>query len=116
MDSAEKLYRCTRRLLDHLQKGLPKTDRETYIEMIEKLLDERQQLIAQLPESFNGQETVIGEKIIRDDHLIQKMLRSMFDEIKEDVHHLQRRKQMRNRYVHPYSNGEADGMFLDKRK
>ena len=116
MNPVEQLYDCTKRLADHLRKGLPKTDREAYIEEIQRLLDERQRLIEQLPKPVNGKETIIGEEIIRDDRLIQEMLGAMFDEIKNDVHQLQRQKRMRNRYVHPYSNGTADGMCLDKRK
>lgn len=116
MNPVEQLYGCTKRLVEHLRKGLPKTDREAYIETIEKLLEERQRLIEQLPKLINGKKTIIGEEIIRDDRLIQEMLGAMFDEIKKDVHQLQRQKRMRNRYVHPYSNGAADGMFLDKRK
>lgn len=116
MGSVTQLYDCTKRLYEHLRKGLPKTDREAYIEKIEHLLEERQRYMQQLPEEFDGEETAIGKTTVDIDRSVQRMLAIVFDQIKEDVDQFQRHKVTNERYVHPYRKGSADGMFLDKRK
>lgn len=48
MSVLNEIHRVTKELFTHLQKTLPKDDREQYIEVINRLLDERDMLLKQL--------------------------------------------------------------------
>lgn len=114
--AARQLYDCTKRLYTHLKKGLPKKNREDYIAAIQQLLEERQQGIDRLPNSFKGGALSFAEEMLVYDQAIQKMLAEMFEEIRENVHRIRRQKVTTEKYTHPYRSGSIDGIFLDKRK
>ncbi|HEU5139250.1 MAG TPA: hypothetical protein VFT51_04705 [Bacillales bacterium] len=116
MGPVESLYDCTKRLYSHLRQGLPKTDRDTYIDKIEELLEERQHWIEKIHFPAEGETSNLSRKMPEYEEAIQQMLGEIFDEVREDIHHLRRRQATSRRYTNPYQGGAADGMFLDKRK
>lgn len=116
MDAADHLYDCTRRLYLHLKQGLPFKERESFLETIQDLLDERQGWIDSLPSSFKAPEAPYAKELLAYDKAIQDMLGQMFEQIREDVHQFKKKKTTSERYARPYQTKSADGMFLDKRK
>ncbi|HEX7064436.1 MAG TPA: hypothetical protein VF199_05150 [Bacillales bacterium] len=116
MDPVESLYDCTKRLYGHLRKGLPKTDRDSYIDKIQELLDERQHWIDEIQFPAEKETNHFSKEFPELEEAIQRMLGQIFEEVREDIHHLRRRKTTSEKYTNPYKGGAADGMFLDKRK
>lgn len=106
----------TKELEGHLKKDLPKEDREPYIETIQRLLEERQELLSQLPDLSDMLEESTKQDMISLENTINTLLSKKMSIIKQDLRVLQLQKNQNNQYENPYGNISADGMFLDKKK
>lgn len=106
----------TKELQIHLEKEFPEEEREDYIGTIERLLEERQGILTDLPDLS----TVLDERnkveMISLETKIQELMKKHQEKIKTDIKTLQLQKKKGQNYSDPYSNVSADGMFLDKKK
>jgi flagellar protein FliT len=115
--TVQALYHCTERFYDHLHAwGSTKDDREAYIKKIERFLDEREQLIDNLPSTYSAEEKALGLKIVDYNKEIDKKLQITFQSVKQEIGNIKRQKVSNRRYANPYEGFSADGMFLDQRK
>ncbi|MBU8881205.1 hypothetical protein BGM26_19970 [Bacillus sp. FJAT-29790] len=110
-----KFIKKTKLLLTHLETESPSIEREEYIGTIHQLLDEREQLLSQLPDLHALNENV-KEELIQLETKIQSLLSNQKSAIKQDLQLLQLQKKKTNKYADPYGNVSVDGMFLDKKK
>lgn len=106
----------TKELQIHLEKEFPEEEREGYIRTIERLLEERQGILTNLPDLS----TVLDERnkaeMISLETKIQELMKKHQEKIKTDIKTLQLQKQKGSQYTEQYENFSIDGMFLDKKK
>lgn len=116
MDSAVKnLYELTILLHDVVHQEVPKDHRETQIEQITELLDERQQLLGQLKPPYNEEERQLGFEIVKLNEAIDQQLDKLFHDIKMDIKQVRVQKVKTTKYSNPYESLATDGIFFDKR-
>lgn len=106
----------TKQLQTHLEKGFPEENREEYIEIIDRLLGERQQHLNELPDLSSVLDERNKQELVSLEGQIQELLKTYRGKIKDDLKTLQLQKRKGNQYSEPYGNFSVDGMFLDKKK
>ncbi|MDZ5471979.1 hypothetical protein SM124_09485 [Bacillus sp. 31A1R] len=116
MNELVSFIQKTKELEAHLNKAFPIEGRETYIEEVFKLLEERQVILNQLPDLSKVLEERVKEDLIQLESRISTLLAEKMTFVKDDLRILQQRKNTNNQYENPYGNISADGMFLDKKK
>ncbi|MGO4888821.1 flagellar protein FliT [Anaerobacillus sp. MEB173] len=116
MSTIKAVYEVTKQLFDHLQMQMPKEERESYIERIEQLLAEREDLIKQLKDTPTDSERKLGQVIVKMNHEINSKLKIASVMINRDISDLNRKKETNKRYDHPYESVYTDGLFFDKKK
>ncbi|HET7626960.1 MAG TPA: hypothetical protein VFK44_01110 [Bacillales bacterium] len=116
MDANDKLFVTTKKLYEHLKKGMPKENREAFISGIDELLDERQKEIDRCSENPDSRLFEWKDELLAYDRAIQDQLGKMFQDIRDELVQVRRKKATSRRYSRPYEGGGADGMFLDQRK
>lgn len=107
----------TKQLQSHLEQGLPTDEdkRDAYIQAIDELLEERQQLLINLP-NLAELEAEMKQQLKDSESQLNRLMNNHSQQIKQDIKTLQLKKQKNDYYSNPYGNIAADGMFLDKRK
>lgn len=63
MKTIERLLQATKKLKEHLDRGIQE-DRDEYIQAISNLLDEREACIERLPQTYSEEEKQIGRQIV----------------------------------------------------
>lgn len=116
MRALVEFIKKTKQLQSHLEKGFPEDNREEYIRTIDRLLEERQQLLNELPDLSIALDDRNKQEMISIENQIQELMKSYQGKIKEDLKTLQLKKRKGNQYSEPYGNFSVDGMFYDKKK
>ncbi len=118
MASIKALFVTTKELFDHVNKPLPKEDREQYLEDLEEILNRREQLIA----NFDGRhpetddEKKMATLIVQWNKQMNERLTTYLTLIKKDIRSLKEQKATGKRYENPYQHAPIDGAFIDKKK
>ncbi|NLY80598.1 MAG: flagellar protein FliT [Lysinibacillus sp.] len=119
MDLTNQLLQVSAKLYQ-LLSDIPKGDeRDSYIESINKLLDERGEVIKALQtEGFQiNPEIKTHSTLIQLDKGIRNRLQLVMDEVKKDLKDLQNVKKHERQYMNPYESVRVmDGMYYDKKK
>lgn len=115
MPAVKILLEITKNLYDHVSEGLPKEDREPYIERLNELLDQRQAAIQNLPMMYSEDEQRMGRLIVKMNETIDPLLARQFEEIKHNLSLMKKKKDKNVRYDNPYQAVSADGMYFDKK-
>jgi flagellar protein FliT len=115
MSAVKILLEVTKNLFDHVGAGLPKEDREPYIERLNELLDQRQAIMDKLPVVYSGEELRMGQMIVKMNETIDPLLTRQFEEIKYDLSMIKKKKEMNVQYANPYQTLSVDGMYFDKK-
>ncbi|KZE64247.1 hypothetical protein AWM68_14205 [Fictibacillus phosphorivorans] len=116
MPAVKILLEITKNLYDHVSTGLPKEDREPYIERLNELIDQRQAAIQSLPGIYSEDEQRMGNMIVKMNETIDPLLARQFEEIKHDLSLMKRKKVKNVQYANPYQTLSGDGMYFDKKK
>ncbi|WNF36571.1 hypothetical protein RJD24_19450 [Bacillaceae bacterium IKA-2] len=114
MTTVKELYDLTKELCEFLETSLPKEDREPYIEMVESLLQKREELVSGLKEPSDRQEQEMALSIVEWNKTIQQQLASYLAVIKADMNKLKLQKQTGMKYENPNTT-QPDGFFIDKK-
>jgi len=115
----QSVLQVSARLYEHLGNILKGEERDTYIEKINELLDERGVLIEELRNSgFTLDNTEKAHIVLVElDKGIRNRLNNVMAEIKHDMKGLQNAKKNEKQYMNPYSNVRVmDGMYYDRKK
>ncbi|MGP4040722.1 flagellar protein FliT [Gracilibacillus sp. D59] len=100
--------------LDEIRKS---ANREERIIEIQKLLNEREDLLKEVKKPYTEEELKVGRELITIDRDIQKKMNQIFEGVKVDVRSVRKQKSSNQKYVNPYQNlATNDGTFLDKKK
>jgi flagellar protein FliT len=116
VSTVDEIFGKTEEIHDWVIGGLPKNEREAYIEKLNKLLAERQELLDQLPPSSTEGDLKLGEKILALNRKFEPVLAEQMKMIQSDLQNVKHKKKTNTKYANPYQSTSADGMFFDKRK
>ncbi|SDO45189.1 hypothetical protein [Alkalicoccus daliensis] len=118
MTNLRELYASTRALYDHLLEDFPKEDekRDNYIEKVNQLLDQREQLMTSLQPPSTSGEKKVAQEIFRLNKEIQEKLKTNQQRIQTDINQLNQKKNTGRRYENPYDGPTPDGVFFDSKK
>ncbi|MFE1243056.1 hypothetical protein ACFW35_02900 [Fictibacillus sp. NPDC058756] len=115
MSAVKILLEITKNLFDHLSSGLPKEEREPYIERLNEMLDQRQAIMGKLPATYSDEEQRLGQMIVKMNETIEPLLVRQFEEIKHNLSIMKKKKEKNVQYANPYQTLSADGMYFDKK-
>jgi flagellar protein FliT len=115
MSAVKILLEITKNLFDHVSSGLPKEEREPYIEQLNELLDQRQAIVDKLPVVYSEEEQRMGQMIVKMNETIEPLLLRQFEEIKHNLSLMKKKKEKNGQYANPYQTLSADGMYFDKK-
>ncbi len=110
------VYSLTKQLYELVQHLPNSEERDSYIERVEGLLEQRQQLLPQIQPPFSEEEQRLGQEIVRMNQVIDGQLKKRKEEVSVDIRKLKQKQQKTNKYANPYENLSFDGTFYDKRK
>jgi flagellar protein FliT len=110
------LLEITNNLYNHVNAGLPRENREVYIERLNELLESRQIMMDKLPDTYSDEEQRMGKMIVKMNETIELLLLRQFDEVKHNLSLLKKKKAKNNQYAFPYQALSGDGMYFDKKK
>jgi flagellar protein FliT len=115
MSAVKILLEVTKNLFNHVKVGLPKEEREPYIERLNELLDQRQVIMGKLPVTYSEEEQRMGRLIVKMNETIEPLLVRQFEEIKHNLSLMKKKKEKNVQYANPYQTLSADGMYFDKK-
>jgi flagellar protein FliT len=115
MSAVKILLEVTKNMFDHVSGGLPKEEREPYIERLNELLDQRQVIMEKLPVTYSEEEQRIGRLIVKMNETVEPLLVRQFEEIKHNLSLMKKKKEKNVQYANPYQTLSADGMYFDKK-
>lgn len=119
MTIIQKLTQVSAKLYQHLSDVPSGEARDEYIKVINDLLDERGNVIAQLrKEQFEiDSQQKAHLTLVELDKGIRERLEKVMLTIKTDMKDLQNAKKNEQQYMNPYENlRNLDGMYYDKKK
>jgi flagellar protein FliT len=90
--------------------------RDSTIEVVEKLLTEREQLQPSIQPPFTKEEHEFGKELIFLEKELQIKLALLSKDIRLDITGHQKKMDSSNAYMDPYSQVFRDGTFYDKKK
>jgi flagellar protein FliT len=115
MSAVRILLEITKNLFNHVNSGLPKEEREPYIERLNELFDQRQTIMDKLPSVYSDEEQRMGQMIVKMNETIEPFLVRQFEEIKHNLSMMKKKKEKNVQYANPYQTLSADGMYFDKK-
>lgn len=117
MGVVHDVWRVTKELLEATALPWPSEDREERLRTVDRLLQERQELLWKLRPPYSEEEQRLGREIVAWNREIEARLRQVRDEIGSDLRITEAKRQANARYVHPYEQPLSfDGMFYDERR
>ncbi|MBM7690894.1 flagellar protein FliT [Peribacillus deserti] len=90
--------------------------RNEQIAEIERILELRQAILAEITAPFSDEENITGSLLIGLEKQVTEKLSRIKRDIQIDIKKLQSKKEGNQKYVNPYQSLTTDGYFYDKRK
>lgn len=115
MNPLKQFYLVTSRLIKLLEED-KQSDRDVWIEEVNQLLSEREELLKEIAPPFTEGETALGKQIVPLNEKLNSLLEKEKLNIQKDLQLLQVRRKSEKKYVNPYASLQVDGVFYDKRK
>ena len=113
MKAIQDFIKTTSQLISVLET---EPDRNQKIELIETLLEKREQSMAKIQPPFSESEQDLGKQVVELNQRVTLLLEQQKAEIQRDLKQLNVKKESTNKYVNPYQSLSTDGMFYDKKK
>jgi flagellar protein FliT len=89
---------------------------DEYISKVEKLLQERGELIQSLTiQDATKEEEKMAIRLIDLNKIIESKLDTIKNQVKFDINHMTKKKKTNRKYENSYDGPTADGVFFDKR-
>lgn len=114
MSAVKQFFQLTNELIDRIEST--DDDRDGKIEQIKKILDKREQVMREIIPPYTSEEMELGNRLVQMNERVSQLLQYEKASIQKDIKGLHTKKESNNKYVNPYQNLAADGMFYDKRK
>lgn len=117
MNRVQEVYDVTLKMNEILSETVSTHNRDTVIEQIQKLLQQRETLLLELKKPFTKEETLLGQKLVDINKEVQEKMDQHFTALKLEMKQIKKQKHSNKNYVNPYRNvAVMDGMYLDKKK
>ena len=110
-----EIYKVTLNLYNHLQRPISKNNRSDYINRIEELLEQREELITRFNGEVTDSDKKIGNEIVKYNTFINARIENIYKEIGKDLTHIKQNKKTKKKYENPYNLATADSVFFDKK-
>lgn len=92
-------------------------DRTELIELLNRLLDEREALLQNLSGPYADEEKEIGKKLLVVEERVTERMQALFGNVKRDLQQLKQQKKSNKSYINPYGNMKTtDGVYLDSKQ
>ena len=100
------------RLLDEREEE----KRDGVIELLNDLLNRRDELQPSIREPFTEEEMAFGQELLPLERILQAKLKAYMKDIRLDISEQQKKKVSIHAYMDPYNQVFRDGTFYDKKK
>jgi len=92
-------------------------DREKVIKELNILLEKREKLMQNIEAPYSEEEHNLGKEIVKKNKVIDRRIKEIFNELKNEIKQFNAYKSRNNLYENPYHSVQVmDGMFLDQKK
>jgi len=115
MNPIKEFYMVTAELVQYLGEN-KEEDRDKRIDMIENLLNKREELLKQVKAPLSQGEKALAKEAEKLNQTLVKLLEEERFQIKEDWNRLKKQEKSRNQYVNPYQSLATDGVYFDRKK
>ncbi|UOR14058.1 flagellar protein FliT [Halobacillus amylolyticus] len=113
----EQFASITAQLDEMIHQRVTDQNRTKVLEEVDKLLDQREQLLTSLPQPQTSEEQAIVERIIKREPAMNQKLEFLLNDLKVDLRNMKKQKSSKQRYTNPYQSVSTyDGMFMDHKK
>jgi len=109
-------WRKATEMLIRILEVLDEEKRDSIIEKMDKLLDERELLKSTIQAPFTDEELAFGQELLPIEKLMTEKLELFTKEIRFDITDQQKKKVSLHAYMDPYAKVFRDGTFYDKKK
>ncbi|HLR65666.1 flagellar protein [Virgibacillus alimentarius] len=117
MNRLEEVYTITKQLEHVLDQPITSKNRENVIKQINELIDQRGEHLHHLSSPFTGNEKIVGKKLVLLNKKIQKQMLCIFQDLKQEMKLVKKKKKSNQTYVNLYNKIESiDGMFMDSKQ
>lgn len=111
----EKIIEVNDRFLN-LLKTVTSNENDSYTDQINHFLNLREQLFRSVKKAETDEEKHLGEKIIKDNELINRLLLEKTQQLRIEINQFNQKKKYNQQYDNSYQSLYTDGMFIDKKK
>src|SRR5699024_4724015 len=106
MGELKAVYEITKQL-EEVSNQISNVDRT-------ELIEQREEMIQRLSKPYSSEEIKIGRQIIHMNNLIKEKMDLLYQNVKEDMKQVQKRKTQSYSYLKPYGDLKTpDGMYMD---
>jgi flagellar protein FliT len=117
MDALQEVYKITLEMKDLLEPPITSQTRESIIEELNRMIEERGRWMEQISPPYTEEEREFGERIYKLNIGIEEKMHQLFGELKIEMKQIQKQKKSQQTYSNPYKQvAVSDGTFLDKKK
>jgi flagellar protein FliT len=113
MKPINKCFVLTKNLLDISLQDY--SEREEFIDQVEALLNEREEVLKEIQPPFSLEEIKIGLQIVQWNKVIDSFLIKAKSSIMDDIQEVKIKKNTVQKYVNPYQALQGDGVYYDKK-
>lgn len=117
MNQLQKIYDVTKQLEEVLHEKVNAKDRDTVIEQVNHLVEQRGELLNEITPPYTEEEKKLGKELVTLNEQIQVKMNTLFDDLKLEMKQVKKQKKSNRTYVNPYENVKSlDGIYLDSKK
>ncbi|MFD1416974.1 flagellar protein [Oceanobacillus jeddahense] len=117
MNRIVPIYQLTESMLQLLSQEIDSHNREEVIDIFQKKMEERGQLLEAIAPPYTQDEDKLGKAVVQMNQDIEQKIKYIFFALKNEMKQVQQQKKSTTSYSNPYKNIQSmDGMFLDQKK
>lgn len=117
MSRLDALYQITVQLHALLSEDMTVDNRESLLEKVNTLLDQRALEMKQVTPPYTEAEQTRGKDIVRLNKAVEEKMNHLFADLKKEIQHVKKQKQSNYSYINPYGKmTSTDGMYVDSKQ
>lgn len=117
MNQLQNIYDITIELETVLNEKVHAKDRDSVIEKVNNLVEQRGDLLNNTSPPFTESEKELGKELVNLNEKIQVKMNVLFDDLKTEMKQVKKQKKSNRTYMDPYENVKSvDGMYMDSKK
>lgn len=111
------VYQLTKSMKEMLSQEITSTNREEIIDLFQKNLEKRGELIELISPPYTSEEEEMGRQIVEMNQEMEKKMNRLFLDLKNEMKQMKQQRKSATSYTNPYTHLQtSDGMFLDQKK